>query len=37
MGHAQITTSQRYVHWAWGLAGSAAHGPRIDFAGRRSA
>jgi integrase/recombinase XerD len=25
MGHAQITTSQRYVHWARGLEDSAAH------------
>jgi integrase/recombinase XerD len=25
MGHSQITTSQRYVHWARGLADSAAH------------
>ena len=25
MGHAQITTSQRYVHWARGLDDSAAH------------
>jgi integrase/recombinase XerD len=25
MGHAQITTSQRYIHWGKGLADSAAH------------
>lgn len=29
MGHAQITTSQRYIHWAIGLADSAVD--RIDF------
>ncbi len=32
MGHAQITTSQRYVHWARGLADSAAHKLPIDLA-----
>ena len=25
MGHSQITTSQRYIHWARGLSKSAAH------------
>jgi hypothetical protein len=25
MGHTQISASQRYVHWARGLADSAAH------------
>ena len=29
MGHAQITTSQRYIHWARGLADSAVH--RVDL------
>lgn len=32
MGHAQITTSQRYVHWARGLADSAAHKLPIQVA-----
>jgi len=32
MGHAQITTSQRYVHWARGLADSAAHKLPIEIA-----
>ena len=32
MGHAQITTSQRYVHWARGLADSAAHRLPIELA-----
>lgn len=32
MGHAQITTSQRYVHWARGLADSAAYKLPIDLA-----
>ncbi len=32
MGHAQITTSQRYVHWARGLADSAAHKLPINLA-----
>lgn len=31
MGHAQITTSQRYVHWARGLADSAAHRLPIEI------
>lgn len=31
MGHAQITTSQRYVHWARGLADSAAHKLPIEI------
>ena len=31
MGHAQITTSQRYVHWAGGLADSAAHKLPIEI------
>jgi len=32
MGHAQITTSQRYVHWARGLTDSAAHKLPIEIA-----
>jgi len=32
MGHSQITTSQRYVHWATGLAGSAVHKLPLDLA-----
>jgi hypothetical protein len=32
MGHAQVTTSQRYVHWARGLANSAAHKLAVDIA-----
>jgi len=32
MGHAQITTSQRYVHWARGLADSAVHKLPIEIA-----
>lgn len=31
MRHAQITTSQRYVHWARGLADSAAHKLPIEI------
>jgi len=31
MGHAHITTSQRYVHWARGLADSAAHKLPIEI------
>jgi integrase/recombinase XerD len=31
MGHAQITTRQRYVHWAKGLADSAAHQLPIEI------
>ena len=31
MGHAQITTSQRYIHWAKGLEGSAAYALDLDL------
>jgi hypothetical protein len=31
MGHSQITTSRRPVHWAKGLADSAAHKLPIEI------
>jgi hypothetical protein len=35
MGHAQTTASQPYVHWARGLADSAAHKHPIEIAWAR--
>jgi hypothetical protein len=32
MAHAQITTSQRYVHWARGLTDGTAHKLPIEMA-----